>query len=400
MRGKFAAISAAALALGFFASLTLTGPAGASYPAIPAGPIKLAATAPMSGPFAVVGMGQLAIAKADVATINKEGGIAGHKVQLLFGNDQDNPALGVSLAKKYIAEGAVAFIAPGCCDVLDTELPVIEKAKIPSIDQGAENYLGNPSKNPYMFTVGPTDHDDAVAIAKYAKTKGLTKVGVITDGSPYGDDLVSSFKAATAAQGVQIVGTQTYTATAVDVTTQLKELQQAGAQALVMLGESGFNIIFDGVLQIGWTAPLLGDVVTYDFATDVAGTSLASHTFATCAPGLTSDTISTSEDPNLNAIMKSYLAASNNSPEANPTVPQTFDSLKILKYAIQLEKSTSGPAIKAGILTIHDKSFTDPNYVYTFTNQSPRGHAGWAGADTMCAVTPLGQDNLPVRVSS
>jgi hypothetical protein len=71
-----------------------------------------------------------------------------------------------------------------------------------------------------------------------------------------------------------------------------------------------------------------------------------------------------------------------------------LDAVLMLKYAIEHEHSTSGPAIKAGLETIHNQSFMDPNYLYTYTSSD---HGGWAGLDTMCHVSPLGPDSLAIR---
>jgi branched-chain amino acid transport system substrate-binding protein len=342
----------------------------------------------LSGPLAVIGLQAQKADQAYVDVVNKAGGIAGRQIQLIVANDQDDPATGVSVVQRLVSQGVVAFLNSGYGSVLAQEVAVLDKAKIPVITAEATTKYGDPSTYPYFFTTYPLNSLDGATIAKYLKGQGLTKVGVISDGTPYGKDLVSGFQTGAGQNGVTVASVQTYSFTAVDVTTQLKALQGSGAQALVVLAETGFNHIFDGIRQIGWNVPIVGGIVTYSFADSLG--ALGPRTVASCAPGLTAG-----QQPSaaLAAAQQAYLNSSGSS-LASPASVLSQDAVYMLKYAIEKENSTSGPAIKAGLETIQNKSFMDPSYAYTYTSTS---HAGWAGVDTMCKVVPLGPDSLPIR---
>jgi ABC-type branched-subunit amino acid transport system substrate-binding protein len=75
--------------------------AASSYPSIPAGPIEIGLSAPLSGPLALDGK---VISETDQIAANYVnntlGGIDGHKIKLVTLDDQDNATVGVQVAEQ------------------------------------------------------------------------------------------------------------------------------------------------------------------------------------------------------------------------------------------------------------------------------------------------------------
>lgn len=372
-------------------TVSVSSASASTYPKIPSGPIKIGFVGPLSGSLAALGLGEEAADKVYVKLINSQGGVAGHKIQLLIGNDQNDPATGVSETEQLISEGAVAFVADGFGDVLASDTAVTTRSKVPVLVQEATNaYSLETTKYPYFFNNTPINQQDADAIAKYLAGKGLKKVAIVTDGTPYGADLTTSLQKAAPKYGLTITTTQTYSATAIDVTTQLKASQQSGAQALIVAAETGFVEVGSGLSQIGWSPTVIESVVSYDYPTSLPSALLA-NAATPCPAGLPSG-----KQPSAalaRAMQLDIKATGDALPDVG--VALELDSLYTLKYAIQLNHSTSGPAIKAALQAIRHKSFVDPTFSYTFT---AKDHAGFAGVDGLCHITPRGPDGLPVLV--
>src|ERR1700722_11109750 len=186
VRAKHRAIATAVIAIMIstsVASFCTAAQAGASS-SIPPGPIKIEMSEPLSGSLATGGKDEVAANKAFVALVIKEGGIAGHKIDLIIGNDQDDPATGVALVAKMISEGVVAMVQPGLGNVADDELAVLAKDKIPTVDPDGINKYSNAKLYPYLFIDYQDDTEAMTSVAKYLQSKGLTKAGLISDGTP------------------------------------------------------------------------------------------------------------------------------------------------------------------------------------------------------------------------
>src|SRR5689334_12047188 len=75
-----------------------------------AGPIKLALVDAQSGQLSSLGAWELKGAKLAINEWNKAGGVNGRQVQLDVFDDQGDPTVGTSLARKIASEGYVAMI--------------------------------------------------------------------------------------------------------------------------------------------------------------------------------------------------------------------------------------------------------------------------------------------------
>jgi branched-chain amino acid transport system substrate-binding protein len=73
--------------------------------------IKVGIMATLSGPYASSDAQASTVGPAWQKWINAQGGIDGHPVEVLLGDDQANPATAQSIAQKFIADGVAAVIA-------------------------------------------------------------------------------------------------------------------------------------------------------------------------------------------------------------------------------------------------------------------------------------------------
>jgi len=151
---------------------TATAATPAPVPGAPAGP------GAVSGPKSeivfgsygiesgVIGTATLPIhqaARAWVADINARGGLGGHPIRLIMGDDEGDPNKALSLVRRMVEQdGAVAIFAEHACTTAQAVLPYLEQRKIPSI---APSFCAgpNPTWNAIgLWAFGPAQNEGAI----------------------------------------------------------------------------------------------------------------------------------------------------------------------------------------------------------------------------------------------
>lgn len=364
---------------------------GGAYPPIPPGPIKIGFVAPLSGPNAQSGQFLLAGYTLFVGLVNQQGGIAGHQIQLVSGDDKADPATGAAEARRLVEqEHVAAFLEPGTGETTFQVVPVLTKAKIPTVAVLPENELDNPRTYPYYFSDYPLNSDSAKEIVKYAKTLGITKLAIARDTTGFGDSYEPVIRKQAAADGITITDTQSFDIGAVDVTTQMRKLRDTGANGLTILSVGAVvGHVYDALKAIGWTPPIVGTYSLLYSGTTSLG-NLAKTTFFSCGVGIPEGQ---QPDPQFLQLVQLQNQRIARLP-TNAGGVWSHDSIEILKAAIEKYKSLDPDAIKSAIESMHGVSFTSPRFTYTF---SPDEHDGWPPSQLhMCRLDTFSPDLIPI----
>jgi branched-chain amino acid transport system substrate-binding protein len=229
-----------------------------------------------------------------------------------------------------------------------------------------------------------------VAEANYIKAQGIKTVALLRDDTPFADELVPDFVAAAKADHIKIASQQTYPATAVNVTTEVSQLKATGAGTLVLIAQVGIGTVYSGLSSVNWAPNVVGTAVDYFEGYTSLG-NLSNKSYANCG-------VAVKKGQNLDAstlkLVNLVVAKTGSQPDYASTIVNVNDDLLILKYAITKAKSVSGPSVASAVETIRNKSFTSPDYKYTFTKSN---HAGYPAASAhTCLLSPLGQDGTPI----
>lgn len=375
---------------------TLTAYAGASASrahaasAIPAGPIKLGAEFALTGPEAAFGVNGKVILTTLTQNLNAHGGIDGHKVQLIILNNQGNPTDAVSAAEQLVSDHVSAIIYSGTGAVNSETNPIFMKAKLPVVTYDPTDQWANAKKWPYLFDTYQLNLNAMISLVHFAKAKGYTKLGLLTDGSGFSKDLVADFKKAISGTGIRITASESYAPTAPSVTTQLATLKTSGAQAIVLLAEIGVGTVYSGLAQLQWLPPILGTAVGYFEAYTSLG-KLASTTYANCGVALAKGT---KMNPQGAAVINSVVKKTGPQPDYASTIINVDNDLLMVKYAFTKDKSLTPQAFVKTMQSIHNQGFATPAYKFTF---SASNHDGWPASEShMCYLSPLGDLGTPV----
>lgn len=348
--------------------------------------------APFSGPEAQSGQFLLAGYTLFITQINAAGAIAGHQVVLVHGDDRADPATGAAEARRLVEQDHVAaFLEPGATgDVVSQVLPVLTRARIPTVAVVSENRFDDPTRYPYFFSVYPLNRYDVREVVGYAKTLGITRLAIARDNASLGDIYEPDVRREAAARGITVTATQTFDVAAVDVTTEMRQLRDSGANGLVVLAVGAVvGHVYEALQAIGWTPPILGTYSLLYSGTTSLG-SLARTTFFACGVGVAAGQ---QPDPGFAALVQLQNRRIARLP-TNAGGVWSNDSLHLLKAAIEQYRSLDPDAIKRAIESMHDVHFTSPQFTYSF---SATEHDGWPPTHVhRCRLDTFTSDLIPI----
>jgi branched-chain amino acid transport system substrate-binding protein len=197
-------------------------------------PVKIGALAPMTGSLATYGESTTNGIKLAIDEINAAGGVLGGRpIELTILDDKGDPTEGANAFNKLVSDG--------------------NKAIIGSVTSGVTVGLGELAESESMLLLTATGTADAITdgktsvfracykdsyqgsvCAKLALDLGVKKVAILyASGSDYSAGLYDSFKKTAEEIGLEIVATESSSATTdTDFTTQLTNIVASGAELI------------------------------------------------------------------------------------------------------------------------------------------------------------------------
>lgn len=128
MRRRTLAVTSALIATGAVAGAATAGIIGGDP--VTWGPIYIAVEGPQTGAQSSNGQDQLRGVQLAVQQANAKGGVNGRQIQIVKANDQADPSLAATTARRVIASDAVAVIGPYNSSVGVKNLPLYTRAKV------------------------------------------------------------------------------------------------------------------------------------------------------------------------------------------------------------------------------------------------------------------------------
>lgn len=289
--------------------------------------IKIGVAGPFTGGSAVFGSQFKNGVQQAVEDINAGGGIAGQKIELLFGDDVAEPKQGVSVANMMAGEGVKFVIGHFNSGV-----------SIPASDVYAENgmlQITPASTNPKFTerglwnvfrTCGRDDQQGAVAGAYVIEKFKDKKIAFVHDKTTYGKGLADETKKVINAAGVKEVLYEGISAGEKDFAALVSKIKAAGADLVYWGGlHTEGGLLVRQMRDQGVTATLMG------------GDGIASEEFsAVGGPGTEGTLMTFGADPQKRAEAQPVLAKFKErgvKPEAYTLY--SYAAAEILKQAIE-----------------------------------------------------------------
>lgn len=167
--------------------------------------------------------------------INKSGGINGHLIEVIIEDSKSDETQAVLAAKKLIEKDKVlAIIGPSTTGESMAIIPIMTNAKTPLISCAAGAGITQPVAERYWIFKSPQyDYSAVESIYTHMKKQGITKVGIITISTAYGDSGRKALNEMSQKYGITIVADERYGPKDSDMTAQLTKIKNSGAQAVI-----------------------------------------------------------------------------------------------------------------------------------------------------------------------
>jgi branched-chain amino acid transport system substrate-binding protein len=202
--------------------------------------IKIGNTVPYSGPAAPYGTLGKSMA-AYFASVNKAGGIAGHRIDFISLDDAYSPPKTVEQTRKLVEQDHVAFIyaSVGTAASLSVR-KYLNSNRVPqlSVLSGASTW-NDPKQYPYSMSGIASYELDGRMVAQYLfKHKPNAKIAVLYQNDDFGRDHFTGLKKALAAahKDGMLVAQSSFETTDPTVDSQVVSLQSSGADVLYLAG--------------------------------------------------------------------------------------------------------------------------------------------------------------------
>ena len=233
-------------------------PAVVEEPAKAEEPIKIGAVFAVTGPASWLGEPERNTAKMIEAEVNAAGGINGRPIEIIVEDTVGSPDNTVNAVKKLITnDNVIAIVGPSRSGCTMAVKPIMEEYGVPLISCAAAEVIVNPVAK-WVFKTPQKDSDCVIRIYEHMKSKGISKIAIITGTTGFGAAGRNELKKyATPEMGIEIVADETYTPADTDMTAQLTKIKAAEAQAVVnwSIVEAQVNVA-KNMRQLGMTIPL------------------------------------------------------------------------------------------------------------------------------------------------
>lgn len=158
-------------------------------------PIKIGYLASLTGFCAAFSQDYVKGAQQAVKTINAEGGVMGHPLQLLVRDDKAEPNVGVSQARDLVLSEHVGFLAGTCTSAVGKSVTrlVADPSHIPYVVGVADPTIFTGSDS-YVFGTIPTAAVEGANAAAFVRAHPQwKKVAVLAENYSYGFEVSAAF---------------------------------------------------------------------------------------------------------------------------------------------------------------------------------------------------------------
>lgn len=330
----------------------------------------------MSGGGASLGKNMRIGVEFAVEEINKNGGIDGMPVRVVFRDDEADPTKSLSLVRELVEkEGIDAFIGPTNTTCAIAIQPYLMEKKIIHLIGGCTGTdLINPTEYPYSFRTHINDKDQALFLVKEAIEKGYQRIAVAHDTSALGMGVQKDMAAVLAENGMKAAVFATYNANDVDMLPVAQKLKESNPDHILL-----FTLMPDGarILKslekldfLPPTVPITGYAATALPAfRDLAGSACkgvwalapVNTTYSETDPGL----------PEVVELAKRVEEAYSGDQGKDLnffTICAYYDCTQLIRTGVEKANSLNADDIKAALESLDDYKGAQANYQFSSTD--------------------------------
>jgi branched-chain amino acid transport system substrate-binding protein len=311
--------------------------------------IKVGVYSPFTGGAAGTGTSMRNGVQMAAEEINKAGGILGEQVVLVIRDDEAKNERGAQIMQEFLEkERVIAVLGPTNTGVADNSTRYANEKKVPVIinsSSGAKvNEYFAPGVDNYIFRLAASDILQTELIVRDAvEARKYKRPALICDDTNYGQGGCTKLKAALAKRNITPVSVTKFKIKDTDMTAQVQEARAAGADVLFVYGIGPeLAALANSLERIDWKVDLLGGwtLSMEGFIKNAGKNGNGASAPLTFIEGDLSN-------PRQRAFVETYHLKYEQNPIAVAVAAaQGYDSLYLLKAALEQARSTDGTKIK------------------------------------------------------
>jgi branched-chain amino acid transport system substrate-binding protein len=228
-----------------------------AQPGVTATELKIGTTTSLSGPVSALGT----INKAHAAyfkMINEQGGVAGRKINYIMLDDGFNPSKTLEQTRRLIEQDEVAFLFGQLGTGPNSGIvKYVNGLGVPHLFLSVNgDKWGDFQSYPWTMPFAPSARVESQIFVKHALAQNpKAKIAILYQNDDLGRDFVAGAKDVLGSQYDSVVKAISYEVTDATVDSQLIQLQQSGADALIsgVAGKFGAMSVRK-VSELGWKA--------------------------------------------------------------------------------------------------------------------------------------------------
>lgn len=339
--------------------------------------VKIGATIPLTGPVAMLGLGQQ---KAMQMYGDKAGD---QSLQYIVLDDASDTTTSVTNVKKLTAEHNVDLIigsssTPQCLAMLDA----VAQAQVPTICLGSASAIVTPmdDKRKWVFKIPPNDEVWIEGMIKHMHKTGVKRLGFIGFNDAFGEAWLQATTKLAPQHGIELVATERYGRTDSSVVAQVLKLQMKKPDAVIIAASGTPGALPTITLrERGYKGQIYlnASIATKEFM-ETAGTA-ADGALLSIGVGLVADQVPDSNPlKKLNQEFKQAYEEKFGQGSFNIFAMQGYDAFRILQQAVPEAAKTAKPgtpeyraALRDAIESVHD--LYGNTGIYNFSAQDHSG---------------------------
>ncbi|MDB6000515.1 MAG: amino acid/amide transporter substrate-binding protein family [Rhizobacter sp.] len=337
-------------------------------------PIKIGAVLSTTGPVGFIGDPQQKVLELHVKRLNDAGGLLGRQVKLIVYDDQSDANNANTFAKRLIDSDKVdAMIGGTVSPSALAMIPHAERSGVPFVSTGGSAAIVEPVKK-WVFKTPPTDRMVAERILLDMKAHGITRIGLLSDTSGFGQSGKKEVDASAGANGITVVVQETFGPKDTDVTPQLTKIRNAvNLQAVLVFTGAGSSpaLAAKNYAQIGLKLPLyMPHAAVNQELIKLAGAAAEGIRMPT-APFVVPDVMADA-DPQ-KAVAQLYYSSYKEAfkADASPFGANAYDALILITDAIKRAGSTDKAKVRDALE--QSKNVVGLNGVFSMTAANHNG---------------------------
>ena len=220
-----------------------------------ADPVTINVVLPLTGGGSFLGQQEQASLERAEGVIAETGGINGRPVKFVFHDDQSSPQVAVTIATRLVAAKPNVILGSGLVAMCNAMAPLMRR--------GPVMYCFSPGVYPesgsFMFSSGVSTKDLAAALITYWKSRGITRLGLITSTDASGQDALRNILELVGKPdaGVTVVEQQRFNPTDVSAAAQIERIKAANPQAVIAWSTgSAVGTVFKAITAAGLDVPV------------------------------------------------------------------------------------------------------------------------------------------------